>query len=71
MANHAYVDNSNYFIEGQRASAVKKGMALNFDDAFQQKILESLGEANCFELVLGCEALPLTLCWALGRFSCH
>src|SRR5450755_2868725 len=30
-----------------------------------------LAQANCLELVLGCEALPLTLGRSLGRFSCH
>jgi uncharacterized LabA/DUF88 family protein len=40
MANHVYVDNSNYFIEGQRLSAVRTGMALTIADANSQRILD-------------------------------
>ena len=40
MADWIYVDNSNVFIEGQRVSAVAKGMALNIYDAFQNNTLD-------------------------------
>jgi len=37
MAELVYVDNSNVFIEGQRVSAVKNGMALDIRDAIDKK----------------------------------
>lgn len=40
MAEWVYVDNSNVFIEGQRVSAVAKGMAMNIFDAMQNRILD-------------------------------
>jgi uncharacterized LabA/DUF88 family protein len=40
MAEFVYVDNSNVFIEGQRASAIAKGMAMNISDAIENKILD-------------------------------
>lgn len=40
MADWIYVDNSNVFIEGQRSSAVAKGMALDVYDAMQNRILD-------------------------------
>lgn len=40
MAEFVYVDNSNVFIEGQRVSAVVKGMAMNIYDAMQNKVLD-------------------------------
>ena len=41
MADWIYVDNSNIFIEGQRASAVAQGMALNIHDAMHNRILDT------------------------------
>lgn len=41
MAYSLYLDNSNVFIEGQRVSAVKKGMAKNINDAARRKIQDS------------------------------
>ncbi|UFN49233.1 NYN domain-containing protein [Roseomonas sp. OT10] len=41
MADWIYVDNSNVFIEGQRVSALAKGMALNIYDAFDNRILDT------------------------------
>jgi hypothetical protein len=35
-----YVDNSNIWIEGQRLSAVAKGLALNVGDAMDRKIVD-------------------------------
>jgi hypothetical protein len=35
-----YVDNSNVWIEGRRASAVTKGLAPSFEDAMEQKIVD-------------------------------
>ena len=40
MADWIYVDNSNVFIEGQRVSAVQKGMALNIWDAIDNRVLD-------------------------------
>lgn len=40
MSEFVYVDNSNVFIEGQRVSAVSKGMALNVFDAMNNGILD-------------------------------
>lgn len=40
MAEFVYVDNSNVFIEGQRASAVAKGMAGNICDAIDHRVLD-------------------------------
>lgn len=40
MADWIYVDNSNVFIEGQRVSAVQKGMALDIWDALENRILD-------------------------------
>jgi uncharacterized LabA/DUF88 family protein len=40
MADWIYVDNSNVFIEGQRVSAVSKGMALDIWDAFENRVLD-------------------------------
>ncbi len=37
---YTYVDNSNVFIEGQRNSAVKKGMAYNIFDAMNRGIFD-------------------------------
>ena len=41
MADWIYVDNSNVFIEGQRASAVSQGMADNIHDAMHNRILDT------------------------------
>jgi hypothetical protein len=40
MAEFVYVDNSNVFIEGQRVSAVAKGMAMNIYDAMENRVLD-------------------------------
>lgn len=40
VSDWIYVDNSNVFIEGQRVSAVAKGMALNIYDALDGRILD-------------------------------
>ncbi len=40
MAEFVYVDNSNVFIEGQRVSAVSKGMAMNIFDAINNRVLD-------------------------------
>lgn len=40
MADWIYVDNSNVFIEGQRVSAVRQGMALTIQDAFRNRVLD-------------------------------
>ena len=51
-----YVDNSNVFIEGQRASAVKHGMALNVYDAMDNRILNQeyrLSFGKLYDFVAG------------------
>jgi len=42
MANFVYVDNSNLWIEGQRVSAVVKGLAPNIWSAIARNILDPL-----------------------------
>lgn len=41
MLYYVYVDNSNVFIEGQRVSAVAKGMAPNIYEAMNQRVLDT------------------------------
>lgn len=38
--SYTYVDNSNFFIEGQRVAAVEAGMALDISDAINRKIFD-------------------------------
>ena len=40
MISYTYVDNSNVFIEGQRTSAVEKGMAIDIRDAMERRIFD-------------------------------
>ena len=40
MKNYIYVDNSNVFIEGQRVSAVARGMATNIFEAMNARIVD-------------------------------
>jgi len=40
MLNYTYVDNSNVFIEGQRVSAVQKGMAKTIEEATDKHIFD-------------------------------
>ena len=40
MADWIYVDNSNVFIEGQRVSAVRKGMATDIYQAMENNIID-------------------------------
>jgi uncharacterized LabA/DUF88 family protein len=40
MLIYTYVDNSNVFIEGQRVSAVRKGLARNIIEAMNNKIVD-------------------------------
>jgi len=37
---YTYVDNSNFFIEGQRAAAVEKGMALDIFDGIERRVFD-------------------------------
>ncbi len=41
MAIYLYVDNSNLFIEGKRASAVKKGLSKNIYDAMNNQVFDN------------------------------
>ncbi|MBA2531486.1 MAG: NYN domain-containing protein, partial [Nocardioidaceae bacterium] len=40
MVLFVYVDNSNVWIEGRRASAVANALAPSFDDSFAQNIVD-------------------------------
>ena len=40
MARYVYVDNSNVWIEGQRVSAVRKGLAIDIRDAMSRNVLD-------------------------------
>jgi hypothetical protein len=40
IITYTYVDNSNFFIEGQRTAAVEKGMALDIFDAIQRRVFD-------------------------------
>lgn len=40
LKTYSYFDNSNLFIEGQRLSAVKKGMAKNIFEAMNNKVVD-------------------------------
>ena len=40
ILTYTYVDNSNLFIEGQRLAAVKRGLALDLDDAIYRGIFD-------------------------------
>ena len=56
MLTYTYVDNSNVFIEGQRVSAVKKGLAANIVDAMNRKIVDfswNIDYGKLHELVCG------------------
>ena len=46
MAELVYVDNSNVFIEGQRAKAVATGAAMNIQDAMRNGIFERIFERS-------------------------
>ena len=37
---YTYIDNSNFFIEGQRVAAVEAGMALDISDAIDRKVFD-------------------------------
>ncbi|WP_440532079.1 NYN domain-containing protein [Variovorax sp. YR566] len=40
MADYVYVDNSNLYIEGRRASAVRQGLATDIRDAIDNRIFD-------------------------------
>jgi len=40
MTTYVYVDNSNFFIEGRRVSAVQRGMAKGIGDAIQRSVID-------------------------------
>lgn len=40
MKTYTYVDNSNIFIEGQRAAAVARGMAIDIYDAIDRRVFD-------------------------------
>ncbi len=40
LFTYTYVDNSNFFIEGQRTAAVARGMALDIADAIDRRVFD-------------------------------
>ena len=50
MAEWVYVDNSNVFIEGMRLSAVKRGMALDINDAIASSTVDFEYRMDFFKL---------------------
>ena len=59
MRNYVYVDNSNLFIEGQRVSAVRRGLARNIFEAMNNGILDfewNLDYGRLYEMVCGDKA---------------
>lgn len=60
---YTYVDNSNVFIEGQRVSAVAKGLAPNIFEAMNNRILD-------FEWNLDYGRLHGLLCGNTGSIGC-
>jgi uncharacterized LabA/DUF88 family protein len=40
MISYTYIDNSNVFIEAQRVSAIKKGMAVDLHDAIERRVFD-------------------------------
>ena len=58
MSDWIYVDNSNVFIEGQRISAVRKGMALDIWDAMENRIVDHdyrMSFGKLYEFVAGAD----------------
>lgn len=56
VADWIYVDNSNVFIEGQRVSAVQRGMALDVWDAMDNRIVDNsyrMSFGKLYEFVAG------------------
>jgi uncharacterized LabA/DUF88 family protein len=56
VADWIYVDNSNVWIEGQRVSAVQRGMALDIYDAHRNRILDTsyrMSFGKLYEFVAG------------------
>jgi uncharacterized LabA/DUF88 family protein len=46
IKSYTYVDNSNFFIEGQRVSAVEAGMAFDIYDAIDRSIFDHSWQAD-------------------------
>lgn len=58
MADWIYVDNSNVFIEGQRVSAVRQGMALDIYDAMKNRIIDTgyrVSFGNLYQFIAGAD----------------
>ena len=56
MASYTYVDNSNVFIEGQRLSAVKKGLSPSLADAMETHVVDhdwNLDYGRLHQLICG------------------
>ncbi len=53
---YTYVDNSNFFIEGQRVAAVEAGMALDIADAINRRVFDYSWQpdyGNLYALICG------------------
>jgi len=46
ILTYTYVDNSNFFIEGQRAAAVASGMAMDIHDAIDRRVFDYTWQAD-------------------------
>ena len=85
MSLWIYIDNSNVFIEGQRVSAVKTGMAANIYDAMYKKIIDpsyriDFGALHCFlsednpsqicrAILFGSRPPPNDSLWRIAEFA--
>ncbi|HVB82544.1 MAG TPA: NYN domain-containing protein [Candidatus Binataceae bacterium] len=64
-----YVDNSNVFIEGQRVSAVSKGMALDIYDAMNNRVLDfsyKMSFGKLYEFVAGTDRKQIARAMLFG-----
>ncbi|MCC5977391.1 MAG: NYN domain-containing protein [Salinarimonas sp.] len=69
MADWIYVDNSNVFIEGQRVSAVKAGMALDIYDAMSNKTIDSsyrLSFGKLYQFIAGANRTDIARAMLFG-----
>jgi uncharacterized LabA/DUF88 family protein len=69
MSDWVYVDNSNVFIEGQRLSAVKQGMALDIWDAMENRIVDysyRLSFGKLYQFVAGTDRTSVSRAMLFG-----
>ena len=69
MAELVYIDNSNVFIEGQRARAVATGAAMNIYDAMNNRILDhtyKIDFGRLHDFVAGTDRKAIKRCMLFG-----